>query len=202
MQWKDSGGGDFEQPPVGTHTARCIKVIDIGTQRGEYQGKATSKRQCIVGWELPLELMSEGEYAGKPFMVSKFYTSSLGEKANLRKDLANWRGRDFTEQELQGFDAKNILGKPCMIALTPNDKNKVRITGVMAMPRGSQVPDQINKTVYFSLDEFDQSVFDSLSDGIKKLIEVSPEYKELKNPQHRAPAGGGTFEEMDSDIPF
>lgn len=202
MQWKDSGGGDFEQPPVGTHTARCIKVIDIGTQRGEYQGKATSKRQCIIGWELPLELMTEGEYAGKPFMVSKFYTSSLGEKANLRKDLANWRGRDFTEQELQGFDAKNILGKPCMIALTPNDKNKVRVTGVLAMPRGSQVPDQVNKTLYFSLDEFDQSVFDSLSDGIKKLIEVSPEYKELKNPQQSQQSGRGTFEEMDSDIPF
>ena len=201
MQWKDSGGGDFEQPPVGTHVARCFKIIDIGTQRGEYQGKATVKRQCIVGWELPLELMTEGDFAGKPFAVSKFYTSSLGEKANLRKDLANWRGRDFSEQELAGFDPQNILGKPCMLSLTKNDKDRVRVTGVMALPKGSIVPDQINKTVYFSLDDFDRAVFDSLSDGIKKLIEVSPEFKELSSPQQPRKSGG-TFDDMPDDIPF
>ena len=59
MKWSDSGGGDFEQPPVGTTVARCVKIIDIGTQKGEYQGKATSKRQCIIGWELPNELMDD-----------------------------------------------------------------------------------------------------------------------------------------------
>ena len=35
MKWSDTGGGDFEQPPIGTHMARCVRVIDIGTQRGE-----------------------------------------------------------------------------------------------------------------------------------------------------------------------
>ena len=151
MKWVDSGGGDFEQPPVGTHVSRCVKMIDIGTQRGEYQGKATSKRQCIIGWELPTELMSDGDYAGKPFIVSRFYTASLGEKANLRKDLANWRGRDFTDQELQGFESKNILDKTCLLSLTQNDKGKTRITGVMALPKGTQVPARVNPLVYFSL---------------------------------------------------
>lgn len=102
MKWNDAGSGNYEQPPVGTHLARCIKVIDIGTQKGEFQGKVTMKRQVIIGWELPNETMTEGEHAGKPFGVSKFYTASLNEKANLRADLANWRGRDFTPQELGG----------------------------------------------------------------------------------------------------
>src|SRR5688572_12525808 len=133
MQFKDSGGGDFEQPPIGTHVARCVKMIDIGTQKGEYQGKATYKRQVIIGWELPNELMTTGEFAGKPFGVSKFYTASLSEKANLRADLKNWRGRDFTEEELAGFDAKNILEKPCMLSLTESDKGRIRVTGVMAL---------------------------------------------------------------------
>ena len=64
MKWQDSGGGDFEQPPVGTHVARCIKVIDIGTQKGEYQGKANSKRQCIIGWELPTEFKNMDRQPG------------------------------------------------------------------------------------------------------------------------------------------
>ena len=203
MKWSDSGGGDFEQPPVGTHVARCVKLIDIGTQKGEYQGKATFKRQVIVGWELPTELMTEGEYAGKPFLVSRFYTASLGEKANLRKDLANWRGRDFTEAELMGFDAKSILGKTCMLSLTMNDKNKVRVTGVMAAPKGMQVPAQISPSVYFSLDEFDQAVFDALSDGYKKFITASPEYQQTKNggdPNKLAQMAGR--EDEDETIPF
>lgn len=200
MKWADSGGGDFEQPPVGTHVARCVKIIDIGTQKGEYQGKATSKRQCIIGWELPNEVMTEGEHAGKPFTVSRFYTASLGEKANLRKDLANWRGRDFTEDELKGFDSKNILGKPCMLSLTPNDKGRVRVTGVMALPKGTPVPEQVNKSVYFSLDEFNRETFAALSEGYRKLIEASPEYRSLSNPVPK-PNANGSFDDME-EIPF
>lgn len=205
MQFKDSGNGDFEQPPIGTHVARCVKMIDIGTQKGEYQGKATYKRQVIIGWELPNELMTTGEFAGKPFGVSKFYTASLSEKANLRADLKNWRGRDFTDEELAGFDAKNILGKPCMLSLTESDKGRIRVTGVMALPKGTEVPEQVNPILYFSLEhgEFSKEVFDSLSEGYKKMIMVSPEYQERTSPS----MGGGQqqtneFDDMDSDIPF
>lgn len=200
----DSGGKDFEQPPVGTHIARCIKVIDLGTQRGEYQGKATSKRQLILGWELPNELISEGDYAGKPFTVSRFYTASLSEKANLRADLANWRGRDFTKDELSGFDPKNILGKPCMLSLTLNEKGKVRVTGVMAPPKGTNVPPVAHDEIYFSLepDEFNDEDFEAISPGIKKMIELSPEYAAIRHkPQVSKPAGG-SIDDMDDDIPF
>lgn len=201
MKWTDTGGGDFEQAPVGSHVARCVKIIDIGTQKGEYQGQANIRRQCIVGWELPLELMKEGDHAGKPFTVSRFYTASLGEKANLRKDLENWRGRAFTEQELMGFASKNILGKPCMLSVTHNEKGKARVTGVMALPKGMDVPEQVNPSVYFSLDEFDQAVFDALSDGYKKLIQASPEYQHIAaGGARKQPAG--KFDDMEDDIPF
>lgn len=200
MKWQDNGGGDFEQPPVGSFAGRCVRVIDIGTQRGEYQGKATSKRQCIIGWELPSELMTEGELAGKPFVVSKFYTASLNEKASLRKDLENWRGRAFTDQELGGFESKNIIGKLCMLSLTANDKGKTRVTGVMAMPKGMVVKDQAVPDVYFSLDEFSPDIFETLSDGIKKMITASPEYQ---NAVNRKPVTTkSTIADMEDDVPF
>jgi hypothetical protein len=153
MRVSDTGGGDFEQAPVGTEAARCIKLIDIGTQEGEYQGAPTHRRQVIVSWELPNSLMSQGEQSGKPFVVSKFYTASLGEKANLRKDLVNWRGREFTVEELAGFEMKNILGKPCMLSITANDKGKSRVGAVMALPKGMSVPEAVNSLFYFSLDD-------------------------------------------------
>ena len=206
MKWSDTGEGGFEQPPTGTHLGICVHVIDIGTQRSEYQGQANIRRQCIIGWELPNELMTGEKTSGKPFLVSRFYTASLNEKSNLRADLRNWRGRDFTESELDGFESKNILGKSCMLSITPNDKGKSKITGVMALPKGTQVPTPQYELVFFSLDgqEFDHRVFDGLSDGIKKIIQRSPEYERLtrQTPAPAAAPRGATFDEMDDDIPF
>lgn len=200
MKVSDKGGGDFEQCPVGTHAARCIKLIDIGTQTSEYQGKPTHRRQVIITWETPDVLMSTGEQAGKPFIVSKFYTASLSEKATLRHDLVSWRGREFTVGELQEFDLQNILGKPCLISVIHNDKNKAKVGGTMALPKGMVVAEQMNPTVYFSLDEFNEEVFDSLSKGIKEMIEKSPEYQAIMNP--KGDPSKSEFDDFKDDIPW
>lgn len=204
MRWSDNGGGDFEQAPAGTHVARCIRLIDIGTQFGEFQGKPNALRKVVVTWELPNELMTEGDFAGKPFLVNKWYTASLGEKANLRKDLVNWRGREFTDDELKGFEAKKILGTTCMLSLTPNDKGKVRVTGVMKLPKGSEAPPQINPSLYFSLEreEFNQATFDALSDYWKTEIKKSPEWADLQGKPGPVKQTASHFDDMADDIPF
>jgi hypothetical protein len=186
MKWADSGNGDFENPEPGSYVGTCYKIIDIGTQEGEYQGQKTSKRQCIIGWELN-ENMSDG----KPFVVSKFYTQSLNEKSILRKDLAGWRGRDFTPEELLGFDAMNILGKTCMISLVMNDKGKIRVGSISKTPKGMTAPELVNPTIFFSLDpgQFNAKQFEGFSDGVKKLIVQSPEYKHAINGDSGSHAG-------------
>lgn len=112
---KDNGGKDFELVPAGNHQAVCVFVEDIGTHEGTYQGVPNNRHQIVVCWEL-VEKMTKGENAGKPFMVSKFYTFSLGEKANLRKDLEAWRGVAFTEDDLKnGFDIEKLKGANCLL---------------------------------------------------------------------------------------
>lgn len=205
MIFKENGGKEFEAAPVGNHVARCIGLIDLGTQEGEYQGKTTHARKVVIRWELPNELMAEGEFAGRPFIVSKFYTASLSEKANLRKDLSSWRGRDFTPDELMGFDAKNILAKPCMVNVAHNDKGKAKVTAVAPVPKGMQVPGRVNDLLYFSLEpaEFKHEVFDGLNEFYQAQIIQSPEWEEL---QGRKPAQRGTkpdhFSDFEGDIPF
>lgn len=203
MVWRDTGGTDFAQPPVGTHTARCVRIIDIGTQQNEYQGKVNHRRQVVICWELPDELIPDGDFAGQPFMVSRFYTTSLGEKANLRKDLVAWRGREFTDVELQGFDPRKILGAGCMLSLVANEKGKVKVGAVMALPKNTILPKQVNESIYFSLEpgEYDGAVFAKLSDGYKRMIALSPEYQEIVNPaqtQQQSPS----IDELEDDIPF
>ena len=200
-----ANSGDYEQPPVGTHVARCVKVIDLGTQEQTFEGKTSYKRQVLIGWELPNELMERGDFAGQPFTVTKFYTQSLHEKAKLRSDLSNWRGRQFTEQELAGFDARNIVGKPCMVSLTENDKGRVSVTAVTALPKGTNPPGQVNPSVFLSLEkaEFDAQAFAKLSDKMQDMIKKSPEYAEL---QAKSSGGAEDMEDSpldeDADIPF
>jgi hypothetical protein len=56
-------------------------------------------------------------------IIAKQFTLSLNEKANLRADLASWRGRDFTPEEIRGFDLKNILGHWAMISVTASERD-------------------------------------------------------------------------------
>lgn len=125
--------GTFEQPSTGMHQAVCVFVHDIGTHVGEYQGKQNVRHQVIVTWELA-EKMKTGEYEGKPFNVSKFYTLSLGDKANLRKDLEGWRGKAFTEEELQGFDLRKLIGVNCFLNLSETENGKRKIASVNPLP--------------------------------------------------------------------
>lgn len=204
MKLTDSGGKEFEQAPVGNHIGRCIGMIDIGTQQGEYQGKTTHARKIVVRFELPNELVSEGEFAGKPFIVSKFYTASLSEKANLRKDLVAWRGREFTDEELRGFESRNILDKPCMVNVTHTDKGKAKISGITPVPKGMPVPGRVHDITYLSLerDEFDAKIFDALNDYWKDHIKKSPEFGELYNGGDKPKASGSKFDDLVDDIPF
>ncbi len=203
---------DFEQPETGVYIARCVRLLDIGTHESEYQGQKNRRRQLVMSWELCNELMSDG----KPFLVSKFYTMSLGEKANLRKDLINWRGRDFTPEELRGFELKNILGKPCQISITANDKGKRVVSGVTGLPKGMSAPEAFNPFIYFDLnDDWDAEAFEILPKGFQRMIQDSEEYKFLTNDvddnHSRAqaamagvqlPNGQVMAQATDEDIPF
>ncbi|MFA6213520.1 MAG: hypothetical protein WC714_29050 [Candidatus Obscuribacterales bacterium] len=201
----DTGGGDFQQAPAGSHIARCIRIVDLGTQKNEYQGVVNHKSQVLVSWELCHEMMDiDGQQ--KPFIVSKFYTNSLNEKANLRHDLINWRGREFSPEELNKFDLQSILGAPCILSVVHNEKGKAKVEGVLKLTKGTVAPEAQNKPYAFWLDEFERNVFDALSDGIKAIIEKSPEYqammkattKELTDtlpPAH-------SFSNFEDDIPF
>jgi len=208
MILSDNGNTSFEQPPTGSHAARCIAIIDLGTQRSTYEGEAQIKRQVIVRWELPTELMTTGDFAGKPFTVSKFYTASLHEKSGLRKDLASWRGRDFTAEELKGFDLKSVLGKACMLAVGLSEKGKAKVTSVMGLPKGMNVPAQVNPSVHFSLDanEFKDEVFEALPKGFKEMIVASPEHIQLMrrraNPGQEPAAYDEGLPVGEDEIPF
>ena len=99
--------------------------------------------------------------------IGCFYTASLSEKANLRRDLEGWRGRAFTPEELKGFDVFNVLGVPCQVTVTHNDKGKARVVSVSGWPKGVEKPKAENPLVKFSDDEGNM---DDLPEWLKEMV--------------------------------
>ena len=201
----------FVQCPAGTHMAICYAVIDLGTQHNDafsWEGKPiaeSDKPQILIMWEIPAELVEiEGEM--KPAGISKFYNAFFSDRASLRIHLEAWRGKPFTQEELEGFNIANLIGKPCMLNVIHNDKGKAKIAGVAAMPKGMTVPEQTNESIMFDLSNYDQAIFDSISDGIKTIIQKSPEWQALNQPaqgfrETENPGTGFEDDGLDS-IPF
>lgn len=197
-------GGDYAPPPAGTFIGVCYRFIDIGTQKTEYQGQTKMSRKVIISWELGDEPMDDG----KPFTVSKRYTWSMHEKAVLRHDLEGWRGKAFEPADFgdNGFDTKKLLGAPCTLTIThtaKEGKTYANVASVGKIMKGLQPKPLHSETLYLSLEpgEFNQAVFDKLSDGLKKLISASPEYIQLSNGSASKPAPA-LAEQLDDDIPF
>lgn len=198
---KENSGSGFTPAPEGTHLARCIRLIDLGTQKNEYQGKISFREEVVVQWELPNETI-DTESGPQPMIVSKFYTISLNEKANLRADLESWRGRAFTPDELGGFDLEAVLNAPAMVNVVHNEAGRARVRGVMKVPRGTECPKAHNTPSAFWLDPWDDEAFAALPEGFQKIIQRSSEWADLNagggptaNPQHGP-------RDDDNDIPF
>lgn len=172
----ENKGGEFEMIPEGTYIARCYRVVDLGTQLNEKFH--TSSHKVMVSWEFPTELMEDG----RPFAISKWYTLSLHEKANLRKDLEAWRGRKFAGDEAQSFDVSKLLGVPCYINVIHNTTGEnvyANVSSIMALPEGVECPEPSNTPVVFDISNFDQDLFDTFSEKIQGMIKASPEYKNI-----------------------
>lgn len=172
--------------PAGNYVARCYKMIEIGTVPTEYLGVEKMKAKVRIGWELPLELKVYSQEKGEqPLVIDKEYTLSLSDKANLRRDLKSWRGKDFTTTEAENFDITKLLGVPCMLNIIhvqgkkDPEKSYEAISSISPLPKGFACPDQINETFIFDFENYDQAKLDSLPNFIKEVIITSNEYKSI-----------------------
>jgi hypothetical protein len=208
------GGGEFTPVPQGMHLARCYRVVDLGTQESTYLG--TVKHLPKVMFQFEVHGEDDGgkpilTAKGDPMSISKNFTLSLAEMATLRKDLQTWRGKEFTAEELRGFELKNVLGAWAMLsvikAMGNNGKEYTNIAAIMSVPsaiKKAGFPEGHNELKLFSIDEPDMALFDSFSNGLREKIGKSPEWQSRRGSSAPAPtkASGGSFDDLESDVPF
>lgn len=203
----DSGGGDFTPVPAGTHFAVCDMVVDLGRQEVKSQLYGDSvKPQVYIRWQIPSERVEwevDGEKREGPAVIGKTYTASLGEKANLRKDLQAWRGKTFTPDELKGFDVSKLLGVGAMISVTHTEKNGrtyANVASIGGIPRGTTPPQVEGETRLYDADN--TASYDSLPKWLREKIDhqVSEGPASSNGHDERNPPPHDT--DLDDDVPF
>lgn len=209
---KDSGGGgSFTPVPPGSHLARCYRIIDLGTQTGEYLGKPKVLPKVMFQFEVHGE-DDEGKRLvtakGEPLSISKNFTVSLAEKATLRKDLQTWRGREFTPEELRGFRLETVLSHWAMISVTKavggNGKEYTNIANINKVPMSikQMLPEGHNKCQIFSIENPDMALFETFSDNLRAKIMSAPEWQTRKVGGSQSKPASSGFDDMDDDVPF
>jgi hypothetical protein len=203
-----NSGGSYTPVPAGMWLGRCYRIIDLGTQKTEYQGSVKFLKKLMVQWEVHGEDEHGKELRtakGEPLSISKNYTVSLAEKATLRKDLVSWRGKEFTSEELRGFDLKNILGAWAMLSVATsignNGKEYTNVVSVNPVPAAMKknLPQAHNSLEMFDLEDPDMTLYESFSKNIKDRIEASPEWAAITSGKE---VPKGSFDDMSDDIPF
>jgi len=191
-------GSNVAPLEAGTYPARCVQVIDLGDQMNELAGRL--QHQVMILWEIPTERLEiNGE--DKPRVMSATYTASLSDKAKLRSVLESWRGKQFTDEELAGFDLAKILDTTCMLTVVSktsktSGKEYSAIGSVSKLMKGYVVPPA--ETTIFAFDLEDEDALDKLEalpEWIQSRIKEGETYKALEQDRQ--------FQNMSvDDLPF
>jgi hypothetical protein len=206
----------FKIVPPGTHLGRLYKLVDIGTQQGEWKGVIKHQRKVIFHFELFGEDETGAPLTrddGKPLIITKYYNNTFYKESTLRKHLQSWLKIDF-DTLAEPFKAEDLLGKYAMVSVSQykgkSGDMKASIDSLSAVPTMVSkhgLPEGVNELFMFNLDKFDSEKFNKLSEGVKGMIELSPEYRGLMqrsgNKQEQSESKQEDFsDDMNDDIPF
>ncbi|MGN0108386.1 MAG: phage replication initiation protein, NGO0469 family [Hominilimicola sp.] len=210
---KANEGSTIEPLDEGLYTGICTKLIDLGWQYSEKYDKKQHK--MMLGWDIAGEKveLATGEKVNRTMW--KEYSTSLGDKSTLRKDLQSWRGKAFTIQELAGFNLYQILGVPCQMQIIHTEKNGnkyANISAIIAMPKGMPKPEGDYNTTFFNMDCTDTfGEFGSLPTWIQDKIKNSENYESsglkafIESPNGYSGDDSDGYSDIDcddDDLPF
>lgn len=110
MKLSNKSSGNFKPHEEGMFTAVCVDVTPLVKQQSKF-----GEREVF---RLVFETNSLREDGSQACVWSRAFTPSLNEKANLRKFLRQWLGRDLNAAEQAEFDTEALIGKPATIVVT------------------------------------------------------------------------------------
>jgi len=150
-----SGSGSRPKIPPGLYEGVAFMIAQLGTNWHKFSRDEDEepKKQAKVAifWEIP----SIRDDDDKPATVAHTYTASLGKSARLYKDLIKWRNnKEFTPEELAGFDLENVLGVTCNLDIVMNANDNPKVDGVITATGGAKKVATVHEQAVFELDTY------------------------------------------------
>lgn len=174
---RDEKGTNIPTLGTGVYMGTCYGLVDLGIQYNEKFDKSQAKVQVI--WKIAGEKVTIGDEE-LDRTISKEYSLSLNEKSNLTKDLEAWRGKKFSDEELQGFDLINIMNKSCQISIIETEKNNKKyneISAIMALAKTME-PQVLVETLLFDFsDNATWNRFKDVPKWIQEKIKKAENYE-------------------------
>jgi hypothetical protein len=135
MKLTKRGGGAFNPHDEGTFRAVCVDVTPLVKQMSKF-GESEVFR---IVFETDAPAREDGS---RQCVWSRGFTPSLNEKANFRKFLRQWFGRDLTAAEEAEFDTEELIGKAAQVFIqhdtSDNEKTYANIIACTPPAKGTE----------------------------------------------------------------
>lgn len=212
------GGKDFELVPAGAHFAVCNIVAYLGLQKVEFDGKAKLQPKVWLGFQIP-DIQHEYEKDGKklsgPAVIGRKFTLNIGDQSNLGPFLTNWRGKPFTDDEVNSedpskrFDIEKLAGKVCQLGVVhekgKNGKTYANITSAGqlmqetkdAIASGKRSATPHGDVLVYNADEPDPNVYAKLPKFLREQIDSRVIQEQGIDQSPKQP-----HEDYNDEIPF
>ncbi|HWN94884.1 MAG TPA: hypothetical protein VNT99_07615 [Methylomirabilota bacterium] len=119
-----ANNSNFEPCPEFTGRAVCVDVTPLKKQQSQFGERDVFK--------VVFEVDADKEDGSRYCAWSRNFTPTLNEKANFRKFLRSWFGRDLTQNELSEFDTETLIGKPAHLVVVHEHKDGETYANIVA----------------------------------------------------------------------
>ncbi len=170
---RNTSSGDIDSPDDGTHIGRLVGITDLDHQPGfMWQGEQIeSMYKVTFTYELPNSLTKDG----KPHWVSEDFKVSDHERSKM---FARVKAMDPNGTiSDNGDNLFALIGTPCMVEVSHNDKGYAKVGTVSGAPAGFPIPELANEPLIFSFEEPDVEVFKRLPEFVQKKLKSGINYE-------------------------
>jgi hypothetical protein len=192
----------FKAHDEGQFVAQCVDVINLGEKVQDFPGtKFYLAPTCALVFRTGEVNPDTGEFID----LSREFTVSMGDKANLRKFLQQWRGKDYTPEQVEaGVPLDKLTGQHALLTVghrvSGKGKTYANITACVGIPK------QMAGTVTGYLDGYTRAEFWELRK--KEYAEAAAKFRaEQSKAAPKAKDDDftdfpGALADTDDDLPF
>ncbi len=185
----------FKPHPEGQYIGVCVDVIDLGEKVQDFPGTVPYLAStCAIVFRTGERNEEVGEYID----IAREFTVSMGDKANLRKFLEQWRGKPYDKADIdKGVPLHKLEGQPGMLSISHKVSGKNRtyanITACVGVPKQMQAgigkyPDYVRA--------------DYWNDKRKAYADAAATFRAATDDQGPDEYPGHLDDDMEDDFPF